>query len=285
MDMNVPIHALIMRPVLACFIECIACVLATFPVMAIGGAPPSFDCTMVHSEVLKTICNSSRLSALDAELNELYTGMRGQPAFNSKLFEQEEIDWLHRVRDRCADVDCLARAYTNRIAKLKDQSKYTASPAAYEETRPFPAPVEVLSEAQAYIGQPCDRYASDERGFVLPGFHKPKGFFETRSPSMTLFVREKNDTRFIFLAKYENGACRFSDLTVLPSATLANEFLNCSYGEAPDISEGVGIRRMSVNRLMAYWEVDKANGKLVRQPLSVLGVEDAVRCIAIEGDY
>ena len=273
-----------MRPILACFIPCIACVLVAVPVIAIDGGTPSFDCTKVQSEVLKTICSSPRLAALDTELNELYTNMRGQPVFDSKLFKQEEIDWLHRVRGRCVDADCIARAYTDRIAKLKDRSKYTASPAAYEETRPFPAPAAVLSEAQAYIGKPCDRYASDERGFILPGFHKPKGFFETRSPSVALFVREKNDTRFIFLAKYENGACRFSDLTVLPSAAQANEFLNCSYGEAPDISEGVGIRLMSMNRLMAYWEVDKANGKFVRQPLGVLGVEDTIRCIVIEGD-
>lgn len=274
-----------MRPIMALFIRCIASVLAAVPVIAIGGGKPSFDCAMVHSGVLKTICDSPRLAALDAELNELYTGMRGQPAFDSKSFEQEEIDWLHRVRDRCADIDCIARAYTDRIAVLKDRSERAASPAAYEETRPFPAPAAVLAEARAYIGKPCDRYESDERGFVLPGFHKPKGFFETRSPSLALFVREKNDTRFIFLAKYENGACRFSDLTVLPSEAQANEFLDCSYGEAPDISEGVGIRRMSANRLMAYWEVNKVNGKLVRQPLGVLGVEDTIRCTAVKGDY
>ncbi len=278
-------HCLLIRPILACFIKCIACVLAVVPVIAIGGVAPSVDCSKVNSEVLKTICSSPSLASLDAELNELYTSMRGQPVFDSKLFEQEEVDWLHQVRDRCADADCIARVYTGRIAMLKDGSKHAASPAAYEETRPFPAPAAVLAEARAYIGKPCDRYESDERGFVLPGFHKPKGFFETRSPSVSLFVREKNDTRFVFLAKYENGGCRFSDFTVLPSAAQANEFLNCSYGEAPDISEGVGIRRMSLNRLMAYWEVDKANGKLVRQPLGVLGIEDTIRCITIEGDY
>ena len=276
---------LLMRPILACFIKCIACVLAVVPVIAIGGVAPGFDCTKAHSKVLKAICNSPRLAALDAELNELYTSMRGQPAFDFKLFEQDEIDWLHQVRDRCADAACIARAYTDRIALLKDRSNQAASQAAYDETRPFPAPAAILAEARAYIGKPCDRYESDELGFVLPGFRKPKGFFETRSPSVALFVREKNDTRFIFLAKYENGACRLSDLTVLPSAAQANEFLNCSYGEAPDISEGVGIRRMSMNRLMAYWEVDKVKGKLVRQPLGVLGVEDTIRCIAIEGDY
>lgn len=279
------ILALFVRPTWACFIMCVASVLGAIPVIAVGGVTPGFDCSKVHSEVLKTICGSPRLAELDAELNDIYTSMRGQPAFIAPAFEQEESDWLRRVRDRCTDADCLDRAYTERIAVLTERSRRAASPAAYHETRPFPAPEAVLAEARSYIGKPCNEGWDGTRGFVLPGFHRVDGFLGSMTKATARFVREKNETRFLFLVKLTTGTCRFTDVAVLPSAARANELVDCYFGEAPDISTGQGIRKVGTNSPLAYWEVDETEGRLVRQPLGVLGVEEKIQCQAVEGDY
>ena len=260
----------------------IAFVLATVAALATGGDAlaadaPGFDCAKVHSTVLKTICASPRLSELDAELSTVYANMRGQPSIDAMALAKDETGWMHTVRDRCADAPCIEKAYTARIAVLKDKSLRAASPAAYEETQAFPAPPALLAEAQAYIGKSCNGIWSGKPGF-MPGFDTPKGFLPVIAMSGMVFVREKQGTRFAFLAKTGEQSCRFADVVVLPSAAQANAFLQCSYGDPPDISSGIGMRKAGVKKPVAYWEIDGTNGKLLRQPLGVLGVEDTVRC-------
>ena len=64
----------------------------------------------------------------------------------------------------------------------------------------------------------------------------------------------------------------------MPPATQANAFLQCSYGDPPNMSSGIGMRKAGVKTLVGYWEIDDTHGKLIRQPLGVLGVEASVRC-------
>ena len=237
---------------------------------------PGFDCAKVTSKVLKTICATPQLSALDAELTNVYGNMRGQPSTDKKALAKDENDWMHVVRDKCADAKCLESAYTARIASLKDQSLRAASPAAYDETKPFPAPPALLAEAVSYIGKSCNGIWGGQSGF-MPGFTTPASFqLPITGNSGTVYAREKQGTRFAFLAKVGEGTCRFLDVAVLPSAAQANALLQCSYGDLPNMSSGIGMRKAGVKKLVGYWEID--DGKLVRQPLGVLGVENSVRC-------
>ena len=255
---------------------------ATFAAVVAGGHAaaadaPGFDCTKVHANTLKTICASPKLSGLDAELTSVYGNMRGQPSIDQKTLAKDENDWMHAVRDKCVDAKCIEGAYTARIAVLKDRSLNAASPAAYDETKPFPAPAALLSEALSYIGKSCNGIWSSQPGF-MPGFSAPKGFMPVTTSSGTVYAIEKLGTRFAFLAKVGEGSCRFEDVAVLPSAAQANAFLQCSFGDPPNISSGIGLRKAGVKKLVGYWEIDGERGKLVRQPLGVLGVENGVRC-------
>ncbi len=250
--------------------------------MVIGGGAvaadgPSFDCTKVHSTVLKTICASPKLSALDAELVNDYQNTLGQPSIDHQALAKEEAGWMHSVLNRCTDANCIEKAYQARIEVIKNQSLRAASPAAYDETRPFPAPAALLVEARSTIGKSCAGIWSNKPGF-MPGFIAPRGFSTVTSMSGMVFVREKQGVRFAFLAKTGEQTCRFEDVAVLPSAAQANAFLQCSYGDPPDISSGIGMRKAGTKKLVGYWQIDDERGKLVRQPLGVLGVEDTVRC-------
>jgi len=73
-------------------------------------------------------------------------------------------------------------------------------------------------EAQAYIGKSCNGIWSGKPGF-MPGFDHAEGLFcrSSRCSGM-VFVREKQGTRFAFLAKTGEQSCRFADVVVLPSA-------------------------------------------------------------------
>jgi len=253
----------------------VALVLGAVAALTAGGHAASFDCAKIHSTVLKTICASPRLSGLDSELSKIYGNMRGQPGIDLKALAKEENAWMHTVRDKCADAACLEKAYTGRIAVLKDKSLHAASPAAYDETRPFSSPPALLAEAQAYIGKSCNGIWSSRPGW-MPGFTAPKGFQTVTAMSGMVFVSEKQGTRFAFLTRTGDQSCTFADVVVLPSAAQANAFLQCSYGDPPNISSGIGMRKAGVKKLVAYWEI--GGGKLTRQPLGVLGVEDSVRC-------
>ena len=244
---------------------------------AVADGGPSFNCKKVHSNVLKTVCASPALSALDVELNEIYRNTLGQPSIDHDAMAKDETGWMQSVLNRCADASCIEKAYRARITALKDKSARAASPAASDETKPFPAPAPLLAEARSAIGKHCEGYWGNKPGF-LPGFSAPKGFLPVTSPSGMVFVREKQGTRFAFLAKIGEGLCVFEDVAVMPPATQANAFLQCSYGDPPNMSSGIGMRKAGVKALVGYWEIDDAHGKLIRQPLGVLGVEASVRC-------
>lgn len=78
---------------------------------------PSFDCTKAASSVEKLICSDAQLASLDAELAGLYSEIRAKAPNGGELKEGQR-QWMREIRDICADVDCLAVAYKDRIRWL-----------------------------------------------------------------------------------------------------------------------------------------------------------------------
>lgn len=250
-------------------------------VAAAGTAGPSFDCRKAQSQVLKTVCASPKLSALDAELANVYQNTLGQPRIDHVALERDEAQWMRGTVNRCTDTRCIGQAYEARLALLRDISLQAASPAAYAETRPFPAPPALMAEARSYVGKPCDGVWSNPQAF-MPGSVEPKGFPRMAAPGGMVFVREKQGVRFAFFANVAPHICTVLDVVVLPSPARADAYLHCAYGTPADMSSGIGMRKAGVKKLVGYWEIDSARGALVRQPLGVLGVESSVRCQAPE---
>jgi hypothetical protein len=86
-----------------------------------------------------------------------------------------------------------------------------------------------------------------------------------------LFVAPGDDVR----------KCRVADAVALPPPATREAFLSCQVPDGqqatPD-SIGVGLRQLGAKTQTYYWETDLTAGKLVRQPLAVLGWDHSLRC-------
>lgn len=72
------------------------------------------------------------------------------------------------------------------------------------------------------------------------------------------------------------------DAVALPPHVQVGNLLQCEVpsddGSTTPLSAGVGLRRPGQQAPLAYWEVDVAHGRLIREPLGVLGWSGRLRC-------
>ncbi len=234
-----------------------------------NAAAPSFDCAKVTAQVNKMICASPELSALDARLANDFHNAKFQGGLNAKAMQAQEDAWLKNTRNACTTPACLKAAYQARDAAILDESLRAASPAAYDETRPFAADPARVAEAKALVGKSCTKMFSD-RAAVFPGYTTPKGFQNALVQGGFVTPLEKGGARFGFLILYQDDvskSCTIADVAVLPDAAHANAFLQCDMGD-PD-TYGFGMRLAGHKEVVGYWK--EVSGKLERQPIGVLG--------------
>jgi uncharacterized protein len=245
------------------------------PIATGQAATASLDCARAHSATNRLICGTPELAALDRRLGDVYLSLKGQGGTDIKALAADENDWLKDVRDRCADAACLGAVYRKRIDELLDRSRRQASPASYDETRPFPADAALWNEVVSVVGTSC----AGDYDRQLTGFGPQKGFLPVNIRNGTVIVRVKNGTRFAFLLRTEHddqATCRFADVVTLPPPAQANAFLFCAIADQQ--SYGFGMRLAGRKKVVGYWQVDAENGKMIRTPLGVLGAEDSIRC-------
>jgi len=236
---------------------------------------PSFSCAHVTSQVNKLICASPTLSALDRELANVFTNMLGQPIDHGKL-QSDEQAWLTALLHDCKDEACIEGRYKARLAELRDQSLRAASPATYDETRPFPAPPALLKQAQSLIGKACS-YQPNVVGAVIPGFSKAPRFLDVIFAAGVATVREKEGTRFAFLiASSPDNTCHILDVVTLPGTAIGDRFLQCS--NLDPALNGFGVRNAKTHGLDGFWAINPDTHKIDRVPMGVLGIEKSIRC-------
>jgi len=80
----------------------------------------SFDCRRAQSKVESMICADSGISKLDEQLDVAYTHIRTMSR-DEKTEKAMQRAWL-MARNTCADLACLQRVYTSRIAELRARS-------------------------------------------------------------------------------------------------------------------------------------------------------------------
>jgi uncharacterized protein YecT (DUF1311 family) len=82
----------------------------------------SFDCKKASTNVEHLICNHPELVKLDATVNRGYVGMLltdSKEISYQDPVRQNQINWIRKVRDACADNACLLSAYRARIQYIK----------------------------------------------------------------------------------------------------------------------------------------------------------------------
>ena len=250
------------------------------PACASAATGPSFNCARAGNDVERTICADPGLAAQDRDLAEIFNNTRSQGGIDAKALRRAQDVWLSNIRNRCADRACISRAYRDRRAALLDQGLQAASPAAYAETRPFPAPPALWAKVQALIGQSC----TEPAGPIAPppGFHELPKFLPLIANGHLVQAFEKDGVRFAFLYAARpnmDPSCRIIDAVVLPPSSQADQYLQCSVESLG--AYGLGMRAQGHTELRAFWAVAD-NATLQRTALDVLGSQDGVHCQAPE---
>lgn len=88
------------------------------PLAATPPSNPSFDCTGATTTIERTLCADATLGELDRVLDEKYERLKSAGAGGDVLLSTQRL-WLAQ-RNACADRDCLAEAYRNRIHALDE---------------------------------------------------------------------------------------------------------------------------------------------------------------------
>lgn len=96
----------------------------------------SFDCAKASTKVEHIICDTPEISKLDEELNAAYKNAL-QDEKQAATIRQAQKQWM-KERNACGEVDCLVKAYRERIGELNATKIQTKSPssiavASYEE--------------------------------------------------------------------------------------------------------------------------------------------------------
>jgi uncharacterized protein len=84
------------------------------PSITIGA---SFNCSKAGTSTEKTICANKALSSLDEQLAKAYESvilLSDRP----DVIKSHQKEWLHNIRDKCEDANCLKSAYEHRLAQL-----------------------------------------------------------------------------------------------------------------------------------------------------------------------
>ena len=244
-----------------------------------SAAGPSFDCARATAQVNRLICATPSLGAADRRLAEAFDAIVHQGGVDGAALRADEARWLRDVRNACADARCLARVYADREAALREKSARAASPAAYDETRPLPAPAAILAQAKSTVGASCATRPGGDPLAAFPGFTRIAGFLPVNFNGGYVQPLQRSGVRFAFLLSAPGAdmtRCRVADVVVLPPPRPREAFLQCRLDVAQ--SYGVGLRQDGRPAVVGYWTIDSAQKALRREPLGVLGGASQVRC-------
>ena len=75
------------------------------------------DCSRAKTNVEKLLCSNPRLAKADERLAFAFRGAIRRGADPKALMEAQGI-WIREARDVCNDVECMLKAYEERISDL-----------------------------------------------------------------------------------------------------------------------------------------------------------------------
>jgi uncharacterized protein len=95
-------------------------VLSMVAVLVITGTAQAagFDCAKATNAAEHMVCNTPALSKMDSELGALYS-QQLRIVKDKKALQSEQHRWIRKVRDACADVECLNAAYQRRTYAMR----------------------------------------------------------------------------------------------------------------------------------------------------------------------
>lgn len=87
---------------------------------AAASSPPSFNCRSARSRSERMVCASDRLASLDRAMSSLFYSTMSDAGGATRADLRRSRDRFLAWRDRCADERCVAQAYDDRMAEIRD---------------------------------------------------------------------------------------------------------------------------------------------------------------------
>jgi uncharacterized protein len=81
--------------------------------------PAAIDCSRAKTNTEKLLCSNSRLQRADQRMALAFHEAINRGVRPELLMEGQRA-WAHDVRDICNDVECMLKAYEERISELED---------------------------------------------------------------------------------------------------------------------------------------------------------------------
>ncbi|MEO8007924.1 MAG: hypothetical protein ABI728_05315 [Betaproteobacteria bacterium] len=78
------------------------------------------DCSRANTNTEKLLCSNSRLAVADQRMALAFRGAIRRGADPRTLMEDQRV-WIHDARDVCNDVECMLKAYEERISDLDNR--------------------------------------------------------------------------------------------------------------------------------------------------------------------
>ncbi len=78
------------------------------------------DCSRANTNTEKLLCSNSRLAVADQRMALAFRGAIRRGADSRTLMEAQRV-WIHDARDVCNDVECMLKAYEERISDLDNR--------------------------------------------------------------------------------------------------------------------------------------------------------------------
>ena len=80
----------------------------------------AMDCSRAKSNSEKLLCSNPRLAEADERMARAFRGAIHRGADPKTLMETQRV-WIDDARDVCNDVECMLRAYEERISDLDNR--------------------------------------------------------------------------------------------------------------------------------------------------------------------
>jgi len=97
----------------------------------------SFNCSKAKQDIELSICSNEELNIIDTELGEVYWAVMKSLTNKQKIkLKKLQREWIRKRDELCAayEINCLLKAYKNRILELKRYSQQNTTSTKYEIT-------------------------------------------------------------------------------------------------------------------------------------------------------
>jgi len=111
----------------------------------------SFNCDKASGDFEKTVCSDSNLSTLDEQLAQTYKDARSKSSEQEQL-KKSQLEWIKSTKKCASNVQCIDKAYKERIATLNSNDNQLSNTTATNTTKTKPSKEALVQGLVSHFG-------------------------------------------------------------------------------------------------------------------------------------